>query len=335
MNKKRVFFYSSCKTMDLFKIQQFYVIDISILEKMGFVVTPTNRIRDFFKFWQYDYGFYYFYKKSFFAALIAKVFFKKNYFTGGIDDFVSSNRKEFLRQKIFFLLSYIVSNKCILVSESDSNNIRKIYHNRLKKKLFFSFHGIDLNNCICNEAEYKNKENIFTTIVWQGVKSNVIRKGVDKALKIYSELKRFDEFANSSFYIMGKCGEGTQYLKELCNEYNITSSVVFTDEVTELEKINLLKRSKFYFQLSIYEGFGVAALEALAAKNIVLHSGKGGLQDVIGNDGVYISDNQKIESIKKMIEDYDTAILKQAEKRILLNFSIEKRQKDFEQIIKK
>ena len=52
-------------------------------------------------------------------------------------------------------------------------------------------------------------------------------------------------------------------------------------EVSEEDKINLLKRSKYYFQLSLYEGFGLAALEALCADNILIHSGKGGLANSI------------------------------------------------------
>ncbi len=333
--KKRLLFYSSCKTLDLFKIQQFYVIDINIFQQLGFTVTPTNRIRDFLKFWQYDYGFYYFYKKSFFPALIAKIFFKKNYFTGGIDEFSSTNKKIFFRQKLFFFLSYMVADKCILVSNADAENIKNIYHNRLRKKITFAFHGIDIQKLICSENDFAQKDNNFISVAWQGSKVNVIRKGLDKAIKVFSELKQFSEFQDSFFYILGKCGEGTSYLKEICKRYDVEASVIFIDELAESEKIELLKKSRFYFQLSTYEGFGLAALEALAAKDIVIHSGNGGLKDVVEKDGIILYDNYTAQDLREIINSYDIKTLFIAEKRIFEHFTIEKRKSDFETIILK
>jgi glycosyltransferase involved in cell wall biosynthesis len=332
--KKRILFYSSVSDVNLFKVQQFYVIDISILEKLGFEVKTTNRIFDFVKFWSYDIGFYYFYKYSFFAALIAKLFLKKNYFTGGIDDFVSENEKNRKRQIRFFRLSYLVADRCIIVSNSDLNNIKKIYANKLNKKLVFSFHSIELQNFICSRKDFLNKKDYFTTIVWQGGRGNIIRKGVDKALYVFSELKKYECFKNYTFYILGKCGEGTSFLTDLCKKYGIEDSVVITDEVSEYEKITYLKRSRYYFQLSTYEGFGIAALEALAMKNIVIHSGKGGLQDVVNDGGIKFESVDDIEWLYNKLISFDTECLWIAEKRIQDDFSIEKRKSDFKQIIK-
>ena len=61
---------------------------------------------------------------------------------------------------------------------------------------------------------------MFTTVAWQGMKENVIRKGIDKALIIFSELVKTEQFKNYVFYIVGKCGEGSLYLKQLVNELN-------------------------------------------------------------------------------------------------------------------
>lgn len=329
----RVFFYSNVKDKELFFLQQFYAIDIAILEKLGFVVVPTNKISDFLKFWKYDIGFFYFYKYSCFPALISKLFLKKNYFTGGIDDFSSSTKSIFYRQKFFFFISYLVANKCIIVSNSDMINIKKIYNNRLKKRLAFSYHGINISDFVCSDYDFKKKERIFTTVAWQGLKENVIRKGVDKALFIFAELKKLERFSDYHFYIIGKCGEGSVYLKQLINDLKIQDSVFFTDEISEKNKIKYLKRSSFYFQLSSYEGFGIAALEALAAKNIIIHSGNGGLKDVVSGDGILVNEDDNLIEICKKINQFDLRVLQNAEKRILNNFTIERRSEDFRNII--
>lgn len=62
------------------------------------------------------------------------------------------------------------------------------------------------------------------------------------------------------------------FIQSIINKYGLNDSIELIGEVSEEEKIAFLKRSKYYFQLSLYEGFGLAALEALCASNILIHS---------------------------------------------------------------
>lgn len=107
-----------------------------------------------------------------------------------------------------------------------------------------------------------------------GDEGNVVRKGVDKALQIFAELKKIPEFVDYRFVIIGRKGEGEVLVRSIIDKYNLKGSVELKGEVSEEDKINLLKQSKYYFQLSLYEGFGLAALEALCANNIIIHSGR-------------------------------------------------------------
>ena len=63
-------------------------------------------------------------------------------------------------------------------------------------------------------------------------------------------------FADFNFIIMGWKGEGTTFVQSIINKYDLNDSVELKGEVSEEDKINLLKRSKYYFQLSLYEGIG-------------------------------------------------------------------------------
>ena len=72
--RKRVLFYSSVKSIELLKTQKFYQIDIALLEDLGYEVLLSHKILDSLLFWKYDILFSYFYKYSFFAALLAKCF---------------------------------------------------------------------------------------------------------------------------------------------------------------------------------------------------------------------------------------------------------------------
>ncbi len=336
MIRRRIIFYSSVKDKELFHIQRFYHIDIELIKSLGYHVFESNRILDFYFFWKYDIAFIYFYRFGLFPAILSRIFSKKVYFTGGIDRLEQNmvTPKAYFLQKIFFKLCYLISNRCILVSSSDEKNVKKIYSGKLPKKIYLSCHTIDIEKFVVDNLS--KKENIFTTIAWMEDIWNVKRKGVDKALTLFKYFTEKDEFSKAKFYIIGKEGDGSEYLRSLCIDLQISDNVVFTGSIIEEDKIKFLKRSKYYFQLSSFEGFGIAAIEALAAKNIVIHSGKGGLNETMKNYGIKIDIDiaikKQLETTYDQLSNFNTTLLTRALKHIQDNYSNIKRQKDFEKI---
>lgn len=330
---KRVLFYSSVNDKDLFNIQRFYQVDISILEQLGYQVLLSNRISDSFKFWKYDFVFAYFYRYAFFVALVARIFGRNTYFTGGIDSLDRNlvSHKDYIVQRILFRLCYLLSKSCIIVSKTDEANVRTIVSGQ---KLTYSEHTIETALFDCNLNE---KENIFVTIGWQATIGNVQRKGMDTAIRLYAKLQEMPEYHGSVLYIIGKKGEGSIYLEKIVKDLGISKKVIFTGSVSEEEKIQYLKKSKIYFQLSKFEGFGVASLEALCAKNIVIHSGKGGLSNPIYCNGILVnidcSIEQIAEEVKRRLDSFDMTQLETVHKIICNFYNNDRRKNDFCRII--
>ncbi len=332
-SKKRILFYSSVRDKELFYIQRFYQVDISILEESGYEVILSNQMNDAWKFWKYDFVFAYFYRYSFFPALIAKLFGKNTYFTGGIDalDKNLSSPRDYKIQKWLFRLCYWLSNSCIIVSKTDDENVREICND---KKLSYSEHTIDTKPFLCVAD---NKDNIFVTIGWQATVGNVSRKGMDTAIRLFAKLHELPEYTNSLLYVIGKTGEGTKYLEEIVEEQGIADVVKFTGSIEEQEKIEYLKKAKHYFQLSKYEGFGVAALEALCAKCIVIHSGRGGLSNPIYENGIRIDVDKPIEEmfeeLKSKLASFEAEKLEKGCLEVCNRYDNERRKEDFRRII--
>lgn len=334
---KRILFYSSVKTKKMFSIQSYYRNDIQILKDLGYQVLLSNSVCNYFLFWKYDIGFFYFYRYSLLCAIIAKFFNKKTVFTGGIDYLEPSfaTLKQRKIQEAFFKICNCFSNVNIIVSSTDEDNIRRIYHGRLPNKCIKSFHVIDFES-----FEYKGerKEKIFTTIAWMVNRDNVYRKGVDKTVKAFAEFVKL--FPDYRLIIVGPSGVGSEEVLSLVSKLCIEKYVEYKGSISEEEKIQLLKKSMFYTQLSIYEGFGIAAIEALAAGNIVIHSGKGGLKDAVGNNGYIVN----LFSTQDIVSTFRSVASKQgfmAEQRIKAiqyvknNFSYMKRLQDFQKIFNK
>ena len=334
---KKVLFYSSVRDKSLFYTQKFYQFDASILEGIGFQVTFSNQVIDSFLFWRYDIVYAYFYRKSVLVTLFAKIFGRRVYLTGGIDDLdrTHASKRKYDIQIILFKFCYLLADKCIIVSDSDYKNIKQLYKDDKKlSKLVVSEHSIDT----LPYKEQCDKKNIMTSIVWMGTVGNVRRKGVDTAIKLFSKMCEDPCYEDYKFIIIGKKGLGTHYLEELIREYGVESKVSIVGELPEADKIAYLKESKFYFQLSEYEGFGMAALEAICALNIVIHSGKGGLNNAIYMDNgiLFNIDNDFEEEYKnfiKKIKSYDVVKLQGCINDIMNKYDNTRRKKDLRKII--
>ena len=298
-DQNRILFYSSVNDPKLFDLTGFYVEDLKALILAGYSVKQTNNPFQFLLFWNFDIGFFYFYKKSFLPALFCFLTLKKVVFTGGIDDlseFVNNSVKNKFVFKFLFILNYLISDFCNIVSSQDLRNtsslLKSIGISNPRKLIYFP-HSIDIQDLRLNNDTYK--EDIICTICWMDNISNVQRKGVDVTLRVFKKILEKD--SNFKLFIIGSWGAGKDYLNDIVNELNICNSVFFTGALTEIEKINLLKKSKFYFQLSKYEGFGIAVIEAMALKNYIIHSGKGGLIDTVGNNGYLVNDLNKFDDL--------------------------------------
>lgn len=83
--------------------------------------------------------------------------------------------------------------------------------------------------------------------------------------------------------------------------------------------------------MSFYEGFGLAALEALVAKNIVIHSAKGGLSNPVFASGIHfnIEHDKRIES-RKLLDTltYYTSSKQEANVQYMYQYYNNKRRKD-------
>jgi len=295
----RVLFYASVSDKKLFEITGFYKTDISILRELGFDVCLSNSYKDFLYFWKYDLSFIYFWTRGIVPAMISKILGKKVVFTGGADDIDEEyNKRKFHHfiRKMIFRACVFFSDINIISSQSDLNNVVRI--GCKKSKLSLIPYVVDFEKYKYNGAP---KTNTITTVVWMGAKTNVCRKGVDKLFYSFGELLKLND--TIKLVVIGTCGPGTDYLKQIADELKITDKIIFTGCISDEEKIAYLNKSKIYCQFSQFEGFGVATIEAMAAGNIVVHSGKGALKFVIGELGVELKDCSDYHGVACVLND--------------------------------
>lgn len=275
-----ILFYSSVGDVDEFERVGFYATDIQLLRELGHEVVVSNSLKMVLAA-RYDVLFGYFYTWSVFAAIFARMRGATAFLTGGADSLDSGYNKShinlFLRKLIFRVGAFFVS-RIFAVSTTDFRNMVSLC---CERKVSLVPHVVDTSRFL---PGFNRSPGTLITIGWMVTEGNVRRKGMDTAIRILAKLR--DSLWDAKLVIVGTPGAGTETLRNLASELGVSGSVEYYFNVSERRKIELLQSSAFYLQLSEFEGFGVAALEALACGACVVHTGRGGLADFMGQFGL-------------------------------------------------
>ncbi|MCC6864612.1 MAG: glycosyltransferase [Ignavibacteria bacterium] len=169
------------------------------------------------------------------------------------------------------------------------------------------------------------KKNIIITVGGGGeFIKEAKRKRLDFFIKLGEEFtKRYPEY-EVKFYAIGH-NEGTETLKflsSLINSENVEIKVA-TSSVEEL--IEYYKTASIYMQLSYYEAFGIAQVEAMLYGCIPVSNKGGAIAEVIGNAGFAVKDynmEEYLRIIKEILDKKHENLRIKARERAEVNFSL-------------
>ena len=103
-------------------------------------------------------------------------------------------------------------------------------------------------------------------------------------------------------------GKGWKYTKifDLIEELNLKNEVIFTDYVSDEYLVKIYNAADLFVYPSLYEGFGLPPLEAMACACPVITSNTSSLPEVVGDAGIMIDPNDVdslTESMLKILTD--------------------------------
>ena len=144
-------------------------------------------------------------------------------------------------------------------------------------------------------AEVKQKYNLdFPFILFVGVLQP--RKNIPTLIKAYYKLKK--EGIKDKLVITG--GKGWQYKEifETVERLNLQKEVIFTGHIPDDDLPKLYNAADLFAFPSLYEGFGIPPLEAMACGIPVITSNTGSLPEVVGDAGIMV-DPYDIDGLAK------------------------------------
>jgi glycosyltransferase involved in cell wall biosynthesis len=212
------------------------------------------------------------------------------------------------KYKLFDNAKFIISNsnftKMDLISKLniDPKKITTVYP-YIDKSLFFPG---DSN------FKYNYKLNNKIKIILS-VASEQPNKNIETVIKLMTKLPEN--------YILVRVGKNNSTLK-LIKDLNLEKRVILKENITETELADIYRGSDMLVFPSLFEGFGIPVIEAMATGTPVIVSNRGSLPEIVGNSGI-ISDPFDIdfmaEKIQNILEDdretkkYKELSLKRAE----------------------
>nr|UXE44919.1 D-inositol-3-phosphate glycosyltransferase [uncultured bacterium] len=176
------------------------------------------------------------------------------------------------------------------------------------------------------------REPFLLTIAWLNG-DNPIRKGVDVAIRAHRQL--LSDHPNLELRIAGSPGDGQAKLEKLVDELGTGERVRFLGRITDEQKVSLLQRCAAYLQTSVYEGFGVAAAEAMACGAPVIATRAGTLPEVLGPDAFFAdrTEDSIADAVRAALRTDTQARRLRAAERIRVEFSFDRRRNAIRELI--
>lgn len=202
------------------------------------------------------------------------------------------------------------SDIIITVSNSAKQDIIKYYGKKYSKKLRVVEPGVNLgeynkainleekNEILKKFKDLKEKEILFSIGTLQK------RKNIVNIIKAYNLYRNKNPKSKLVLIIAGNPGRGYE---EIIKEYETSKykeNIKILHYISEKEKILLYKISKIFIFPSLYEGFGMPIVEAMAAGVPVITSNVSSMPEVAGSAALIINP-YSVEEVSSAIEKYD------------------------------
>lgn len=251
-------------------------------------VRVTNRLATVAR-GDYDGLVSFFYSHSALATLLARLRGRPSVVTGGGEQLfpeLAGSRLRYLVRAAAFQATALFASRILATSTSDLARMQEIVRFG-RARLMLSYHGAPAVEHVEGIGDITERPaGSFITICGLDTPLNVRRKGIPEALELVARVSV--ECPSAALTIIGRT-TCRAMVEDQARSLGLGDRVRFAGYVDEDEKLALLHTHRYYLQLSVYEGFGIGALEALSQGCQIIHSGAGGLADTVADFGVVVT----------------------------------------------
>lgn len=212
------------------------------------------------------------------------------------------NKLAYFYAKFMMWIAIKKASKIITVSENSKKDIMKHFKvNSEKIEVIYNAVGEEFV-----KKEKKELEKIYNKYAVPKDKKILMyvgnlkpHKNLERLLEAYSKINNIED---TRLLLIGKSFEKYKVLEDKEKFLKIKDKVIHTGIVTQEELVDLYNLADLFIFPSLYEGFGIPILEALACGTNVICSNTSSVPEV-GGDVVEYFDPYNIDEMKNKIEE--------------------------------
>lgn len=229
-----------------------------------------------------------------------------------------------LAYRLVIMNAIHTAQKVIAISKYTKKSIQKHFHIQ-DNKMAMIYEGVDLerfNPLNSKEFDFKKfKLQKDKYILYVG---NVYpHKNIDRLIDVFAAIKQKQNIdADLKLVLVGKKDYFFENIISQVKTLNLEKSVVFPGYVADEELISLYENTLFYVFPSLYEGFGLPPLEAIALGTPIVISNATCLPEIFGEHIEYFDPKSKDdmeEVLYSFIIDKEKRELQKTYHQIILN----------------
>lgn len=202
---------------------------------------------------------------------------------GYLDTPEQFTKKDFYQLKNWTEMSLKKAARIMAVSVFTKNELVRIYHLN-PDKIDIAYNGISPPPAITTrDSDSVLKKFKINAPYFLALGTLKPSKNIPFLIEAYSKTN-----LSRKLVIAGKKGWLFDEIFAAVKKYKLEKSVIFTDYITETEKWTLLKNADCTVIPSLYEGFGIPAIESLLVDTPVIVSDLPPFREVLGRCATYI-----------------------------------------------
>jgi len=183
-----------------------------------------------------------------------------------------------------------VSDVVVTISESSKSDLVDFYKVE-PSKVWVIYPSVSTKFRPLDSAgieEIKKRYNIYGDyILFVGTHHQY--KNLKRLVEAFSVVLEHSDLRNLRLLIIGSDGNATRMVKATVAQLNLTGSVTFLGYVPPIDLPPLIAASKLFVLPSLYEGFGIPLLEAMACGVPVVTSNVSSMPEVVGDAGAFFN----------------------------------------------
>lgn len=215
------------------------------------------------------------------------------------------SKVELIRNRLWIWYSSKIANAILTVSEYSKKDISNRYSIN-QNKIFVThlaaseiYKKVDIKLVEETKEKFEINGDYLLTVGNLQPRKNMIR-----LINSYVELKTNNQNFNLKLVIVGKKAWKSDKIFERVNSANLNNEIILTDYVSNEELVSLYNGAQIFIYPSIFEGFGLPVIEAMACGTPVITSNVSSLPEVAGDSALLINPYDYNDITNKIIELY-------------------------------